>query len=96
MPFGFIPDSAFGFAGISKRRRTYPSGDAAKAFATGVPLRHRRPRRSRGFNFFDEKDENVLPAIARGEFNISGMQSPMLRSLLPRYNSSQISSARSS
>jgi hypothetical protein len=32
-----------------------------------------------GFNFFDSQDEALLRAIARGEFNISGLQNKTLR-----------------
>jgi hypothetical protein len=66
-------------------------GDGVGKLARITRTISEQARSYRGFNFFDEKDENILPAIARGEFNVSGMQSRMLRSLLPRYNSSQIS-----
>jgi hypothetical protein len=44
-----------------------------------------------GFNFFDSNDEALFHVIARGEFNISGMQNKALRRFLPDKNSGQIS-----
>jgi hypothetical protein len=44
-----------------------------------------------GFNLFDAADEALLTAIARGEFNISGMKNKTLRRLLPGKNSGQMS-----
>ena len=35
-----------------------------------------------GFNFFDEDDDTLLQAIARGEFDVSGMQNKNLRRCL--------------
>jgi hypothetical protein len=52
---------------------------------------HQDARSYRGFNFFDENDEQLRQAIARGEFNISGFQNKRLRQCLPRFNSAQIS-----
>ena len=40
-------------------------------------------RRYPGFNLFDADDEALLCAIARGEFNISGLQNKTLRRSLP-------------
>ena len=48
-------------------------------------------RSYRGFNLFDADDEALFSAIARGEFNISGMQNKTLRRLLPGHNSGQVS-----
>jgi hypothetical protein len=48
-------------------------------------------RRYSGFNLFDRDDENLLRAIVRGEFNISGLQNKMLRHHLPELNSGQTS-----
>jgi len=48
-------------------------------------------RSYRGFNLFDSDDEALFSAIARGEFNISGMQNKSLRRFLPDKNSGQIS-----
>ncbi len=44
-----------------------------------------------GFNLFDADDEALFRAIARGEFNISGMQNKSLRRFLPDKNSGQVS-----
>jgi hypothetical protein len=48
-------------------------------------------RRYSGFNLFDADDENLLCAILRGEFNISGLQNKTLRRHLPELNSGQVS-----
>lgn len=52
---------------------------------------HDHARSYRGFNFFDEEDQLLFQAIARGEFNISGFQNKRLRKWLPHLNSGQIS-----
>ena len=44
-----------------------------------------------GFNFFDEDDDALFQAIARGEFNISGLQNKNLRRRLASKSSAQIS-----
>ena len=44
-----------------------------------------------GFNLFDADDEVLFSTIARGEFNISGMQNKTLRRFLPDKNSGQMS-----
>src|SRR5215469_12065668 len=44
-----------------------------------------------GFNLFDAADEALLTAIARGEFNISGMKNKTLRRFLADKNSGQMS-----
>jgi hypothetical protein len=44
-----------------------------------------------GFNLFDADDEALFSAIARGEFNISGMQNKTLRRFLTEKNSGQVS-----
>ena len=44
-----------------------------------------------GFNLFDDEDETVFRSIARGEFNISGLQNKTLRSFLKDKNSGQVS-----
>jgi len=44
-----------------------------------------------GFNLFDAEDEALFSAIARGEFNISGMQNKTLRRFFPDKNSGQVS-----
>jgi hypothetical protein len=52
---------------------------------------HNEGRAYRGFNLFDTDDEALFSAIARGEFNISGMQNKTLRRFLPDKNSGQMS-----
>ena len=44
-----------------------------------------------GFNLFDASDEALLIAIARGEFNISGMKNKTLRRFLPDKTTGQVS-----
>ena len=44
-----------------------------------------------GFNLFDATDEALLTAIARGEFNISGMKNKTLRRFLPDKTTGQVS-----
>lgn len=48
-------------------------------------------RSYRGFNLFDAEDEALFSAIARGEFNITGMQNKTLRRFLPDRSSGQVS-----
>jgi len=48
-------------------------------------------RNYKGFNFFSAEDQQVLEAIAHGEFNIRGMQNKNLRELLPGKSSATIS-----
>ena len=45
----------------------------------------------RGFNFFDDEDQKLFEALARGEFNISGFQSKNLRQRLQDKTNGQIS-----
>ena len=52
---------------------------------------HENARFYRGFNFFDQDDETLFLALARGEFTISGVQNKTLRRWLPHYNSGQLS-----
>jgi len=52
---------------------------------------HNEGRSYPGFNLFDATDEALLTAIARGEFNISGMKNKTLRQFLPEKNSGQVS-----
>src|SRR5487761_629360 len=54
------------------------------------PVRH-QDRSYPGFNFFDEQDDNLFRAIARGEFNVSGMQNKTLRRYLSAKTSAQVS-----
>src|ERR1039458_5740793 len=44
-----------------------------------------------GFNFFDDDDQMLFEALARGEFNISGLQNKTLRPHLPDKSSGQVS-----
>jgi hypothetical protein len=44
-----------------------------------------------GFNLFDSDDEALFCAIARGEFNIAGMQNKTLRRFIPETSSGQMS-----
>jgi hypothetical protein len=48
-------------------------------------------RSYRGFNFFDDDDQQLFQSLLRGEFNISGFQSRSLRLRLPGMTSGQIS-----
>lgn len=54
------------------------------------PVRH-QDRSYPGFNFFDAGDDELFRAIARGEFNVSGMHNKTLRRFLSRKTSSQVS-----
>jgi hypothetical protein len=53
------------------------------------PVKHNK-RNYRGLNFFNPDDDNLLQAIARGEFNIYGFKNKDLRVLLGK-SSSQVS-----
>ena len=44
-----------------------------------------------GFNFFDSGDDSLLRVIARGEFNITGLQNKTLRRFLRNKSSGQVS-----
>jgi hypothetical protein len=48
-------------------------------------------RTYRGFNFFDDHDQELFEALLRGEFNISGFHSKSLRHRLQDKTSGQIS-----
>ena len=48
-------------------------------------------RNYKGFNFFSAEDQQVFEVIARGEFNIRGMQNKNIRSLLPGKSAASIS-----
>ena len=52
---------------------------------------HHEDRSYPGFNFFDARDDELFRVIARGEFNISGMQNKTLRRYLPAKTSAQVS-----
>ena len=48
-------------------------------------------RHYRGLHFFEEQDERMLQAIARGEFPLQGMTNGELRARLPGRSSGQVS-----
>ena len=48
-------------------------------------------RNYRGFHFFDEEDERLLQAIARGEFQLRGRTNAERRAQLAGHNSGQVS-----
>jgi hypothetical protein len=52
---------------------------------------HEEARSYRGFNFFNQDDEALFVALARGEFTIIGVQNRALRGLFPQFNSGQMS-----
>jgi hypothetical protein len=52
---------------------------------------HQNDRSYQGFNFFDDKDQRLFEALARGEFNISGLQNKTLRPHLASKSSGQVS-----
>jgi hypothetical protein len=52
---------------------------------------HEEARSYRGFNFFDQDDQALFLALARGEFTISGVQNKTLRALFPQFSSAQMS-----
>src|SRR3954451_3806720 len=52
---------------------------------------HQNDRSYLGFNFFDEDDQMLFEALARGEFNISGWQNKTLRPHLRDKSSGQVS-----
>jgi len=52
---------------------------------------HEQARSYRGFNFFNQDDEALFLALARGEYTITGVQNKALRARFPQYNSGQMS-----
>ena len=52
---------------------------------------HQNDRSYQGFNFFDDKDQRLFEALARGEVNISGLQNKTLRPHLASKSSGQVS-----
>ena len=52
---------------------------------------HQHARSYRGFNFFNQDDEALFLALARGEFTIRGVHNQALRTRFPQYNSGQMS-----
>jgi hypothetical protein len=67
-----------------------PSDGIRKLSKLSQPVRENE-RLYRGFNLFDQQDDLLFQVIARGEFNISGLQNKRLRALLPNFSSGQIS-----
>jgi hypothetical protein len=52
---------------------------------------HEEARSYGGFNFFDQGDEALFLALARGEFTISGVQNKALRARFPGNTSGRMS-----
>ena len=48
-------------------------------------------RSYRGFNLFCQEDQQLIQVLARGEFNIRGLQNRTLRDHLPDKSSGQVS-----
>ena len=67
-----------------------PSGGRRKLRCLTRTVR-RNARGYRGFNLFDRRDERLFEVIARGEFQIRGMDNKALRAHLPGLTSGQIS-----
>ena len=67
-----------------------PRNGRRKLDKLSQPVEH-QGRSYPGFNFFDEDDDALFRAIARGEFNVSGMQNKTLRRWLRHKTSSQVS-----
>jgi hypothetical protein len=66
--------------GVALHHRS-PRNGRDKLDKLSQPVEH-EGRRYPGFNFFDESDDAPFQAIARGEFNISGLQNNNLRRCL--------------
>ena len=67
-----------------------PRNGRRKLDKLSQPVEH-QGRSYPGFNFFDQDDDALFRAIARGEFNLSGMQNKTLRRWLRHKTSSQVS-----
>ncbi|BBO83769.1 hypothetical protein DSCO28_43350 [Desulfosarcina ovata subsp. sediminis] len=74
----FISDLTDPSAGVKKLEKV-----------TTTVVENHRPYK--GFNFFDNDDQEVFLAIASGEFTISGFQNKHLRQKINSKNTSQIS-----
>lgn len=48
-------------------------------------------RKYKGFNLFDNNDQNLLMTVLRGEFNISGFRNKDVRKLIPAFSSGKVS-----
>ena len=66
------------------------SGGRTNLDKISQPVKDPQERSWRGFNFFLAQDQEVLLAILRGEYQISGMSNRWLRTVLPKRNSGQI------
>jgi hypothetical protein len=67
-----------------------PASGARKLQRLSETVRQ-KARGYRGFNLFDAGDEGLLRVIARGEFQIRGMDNKALRAQLPGLTSGQVS-----
>jgi hypothetical protein len=67
-----------------------PTAGVRQVHKLSEPVRQ-NDRSLRGFNLFNAQDHALLLAIARGEFNISGMTNRALRRILPHLSGSQVS-----
>jgi hypothetical protein len=67
-----------------------PSGGVARLQKVCQPVRE-NDRTYPGFNFFSAEDHQLLETLARGEFNIRGLQNKTLRPHWPEKTSPQIS-----
>jgi hypothetical protein len=84
------------FKGVVKRYLEYVSefddpSDGIKKLDKVTKDVRKDDRNYKGFNFFSSEDQQVFEAIARGEFNIRGMQNKNLRSLLSDKSTAAIS-----
>jgi predicted transcriptional regulator len=75
------------FKGVVKRYLEYVSefddpSDGIKKLDKVTKDVRKDDRNYKGFNFFSHEDQKVFETIARGEFNIRGMQNKNLRCLL--------------
>jgi len=84
------------FKGVVRRYLEYvsefddPSDGVGKLEKVTTDVR-KDGRNYKGFNFFHPEDQKVFETIARGEFNIRGMQNKQLREHLPGKSSATIS-----
>ena len=76
--FQFISTLADPSAGVVKLRKL-----------SQTVIEHERSYR--GFNLFSEEDQQLMQVLARGEFNIRGLQNRTLRDHLPEKNGGQVS-----
>lgn len=84
------------FKGVVRRYLEYVSefddpSDGIKKLDKVTKDVREKDRKYKGFNFFSAEDQKVFEVIARGEFNIRGMQNKNLRNLLPDKSTASIS-----